>query len=400
MRICQVGPGTLPIPSGGAGGVENTVHHSSVALMELGHRVTVIDVPNPGRSPPPYELVEAGPLWPRFSNLPERALRGLTFQFAVWRVLRRLLLEREFDVIHFHGQLGAGMNVRLKHGGGILNVFGCHNATWGDENSCRSRRLKAKFFWEMDALRAADGVICDSATMRVNLIRFFGIPESKVLNIPIGVDEETLASQPVGDSLRASCRPNGSQMILNVARLAPYKDQLTLVRAMALVHQQQPQARLCLIGPCTDTSYVRKVAREVKLLGLEKRVMLLGEVPRSELLQLYELCDVFVLSSINEAQGLSVLEAMAKAKPVVATAIGPVLEILPADGGVVVPPQEPERMASAILEVLWNPARGQETGQRARCHALKSYQWRTIAQRTIHAYESFRKGGTSNGNSF
>lgn len=392
LRICQVGTGSLPIPSGGAGGVENTVHYLSEALSALGHTVTVIDVPKNGRAGTQYEVFEAGPLWPRFSNLPEHAFRGLTFQFGVWRLLSRLIAERRFDVVHFHGQLGAGANIRLARKGGALAVFSTHNAVWGSPILCQSKPSKAKFVWEMDAFRHAGGIICDSATMRDNLIRFLGVPEGKILDVPIGVDEETLLHRDVSPRVRATYRPEGSQMLLNVARTAPYKDQLTLVRAMALVHRALPSTRLYIAGPFSDRAYREKLAKEVKHLGLAEVVTFLGQVPRPLLLELLELCDVFVLSSVTEALGLSLLEAMAKAKPIVATALGPIREVLPSRGGMVVSPQDRDSMGRAILEMLHNPKQAREMGARARDHVLTGYRWSGIAERTVRAYEMFRLG--------
>jgi glycosyltransferase involved in cell wall biosynthesis len=244
----------------------------------------------------------------------------------------------------------------------------------------------------MDAFLHADGIICDSATMRDNLIRILGMPDAKVLDVPIGVDEGTLASRTVSPQVRAAYRPSGHQMVLNVARIAPYKDQLTLVRATALVHRALPSMRLYIAGPCSDRSYAKKLAKEVKHLGLERVVTFLGQVSRPLLLELFELCDVFILSSVSEALGLSLLEAMAKAKPVVASAIGPILEILPPRGGITVPPQDPYLMSRAVLELLHNPGQAREMGERARDHVLTEYRWSRIAQRTRHAYEMIRPG--------
>jgi glycosyltransferase involved in cell wall biosynthesis len=244
----------------------------------------------------------------------------------------------------------------------------------------------------MEAFWHADGIICDSGAMRDNLIRILGLPEAKVLNVPIGVDEGTLTSRTVSARVRGAYRPSGHQMVLNVARIAPYKDQLTLVRAMSFVHRALPSTRLYIAGPCSDRAYAKRLAREVKNLGLDGVVTFLGQVSRPLLLELFELCDAFVLSSVNEALGLSLLEAMAKAKPVVATAIGPILQVLPPKGGIAVPPRDPHLMARAVLQLLQNPRQAHEMGKRAQDHVLAEYRWSSIAQRTLRAYETLRSG--------
>jgi glycosyltransferase involved in cell wall biosynthesis len=225
-----------------------------------------------------------------------------------------------------------------------------------------------------------------------NLVRILGLPKAKVLNVPIGVDEATLTSRTVSARVRGVYRPAGNLMVLNVARIAPYKDQLTLVRAMSFVHRALPSTRLYIAGPCSDRAYAIRLTREVKSLGLDGVVTFLGQVPRPLLLELFELCDAFVLSSVNEALGLSLLEAMANAKPVVATAIGPILQVLPPRGGIAVPPGDPQIMAHALLQLLQNPGQANEMGKRARDHVLAEYRWSRIAQRTLRAYETLRPG--------
>ncbi len=396
LRICKVSTGTLPSPSGGAGGVENTVHHLSLALSELGHEVTMIDVDDPNRSRTSYRVIEVKPIWRDFSNLPSHLLRGLAFQAAVWNALRGLLRNRHFDVVHFHGQLGAGINLRLARAHGVQTVFSSHNATWGDPRLCLSRLQHWKFSFEIDALHRADGVICDSQAIAKNFVSHLGVPQRKLVVVPIGVDEELLEVRPVSESLKRSYSPNGRALLLNVARIAPYKDQLTLVRAMQLVHSMEPTVRLVLVGPASDRRYATTVEREIESRGLEGIVMMTGETSREILHQLYQICDAFVLSSVRESQGLSLIEAMAMSKPVIATAIGPVLEVLPSGVGVIVPPGDPARLSRAILDVLRDRVRSSEMGRRARCHVLSSYRWAMIAERTLVAYRCFGlKQGTA-----
>ncbi len=389
VRICQVSTGRVPIPSGGGDGVENTVHHLSTALVRLGHDVTVIDVFCPQRAPVLYKVADVNAVWRDFSTLPGYVLTQLTFQMAAAKVLRRFLYEQRFDVVHLHSQLGAALNLHLTQAFGVLSVFGSHNAIWSDARQCLSRLQRWKFFLEVNAIRRADGVICDSKAVAMNLQRHVGAPGSKLVVVPIGVDEEVFEDQAASEVLgRDYCR-SGGRIILNVARIAPYKDQLTLIRSMGLVRQQQPSARLVLVGPLSDKRYVEAIKREIRALGLEQIVTVLGEIPRKDLLRLYHICDVFVLCSVMESQGLSLAEAMAKGKPVVATAIGPVLEVMPQDAGIIVPPGDPERMGRAIIELLADPIGAASLGRRAREHVTRSYRWETMAARTLEAYRAF-----------
>ncbi len=379
----------MSIPSQGGDVVENTVHHLSTALAKIGHDVTVIDVYCPRRVPALYNVADVRTAWRDCSPLPRFARTQLAFQMAAARVLRTLLREQGFDVVHFHSQLGAAFSRRLAQAFGVLSIFSSHNAIWSDVRQCRSRLQRWKFALELNAMREANGVICDSKAVVMNVQRYLGVPSSKLAVVPIAVDEEVFGDQAPSEVLQRAGRSNNDRIILNVGRIAPYKDQLTLVRSMRVVRERRPDARLVLVGPLSDRRYLAAINREIEALGLWQTVTLLGEVPRQDVLGWYRRCDVFVLCSIMESQGLSLAEAMAKGKPVVATAIGPVLEVVPRDAGIIVPPGDPESMGRAIIQLLTDPVGAARLGRRAREHMARSYRWETMAVRTLEAYRAF-----------
>ena len=215
------------------------------------------------------------------------------------------------------------------------------------------------------------------------------MPAEKLRAVPIGVDEAYLAEAPVPNEFRRRFAPEGAPIVLNVARLAPYKNQLGLVSAMRHVLDVLPEARLLLVGQTEDGSYAAKVRRAAQDLGLGDRCLLPGVVSAEELRCLYAVCDLFVLPSLWESQGLSVLEAMAAGKPVVASNIGPVRENVPQDAGILVPPGDHLAMASAIVDLLREPGRAEAMGRRGRGFVEAERRWERIAELTLDAYAQF-----------
>ena len=150
-----------------------------------------------------------------------------------------------------------------------------------------------------------------------------------------------------------------------------------------------PEARLLLVGQTEDESYAAKVRQAAQKLGAGDRCLLPGVVPAEDLRRLYAVCDLFVLPSLWESQGLSVLEAMAAAKPVIASDIGPVRENVPEDAGVLVPPGDQVAMAAAIVDLLRAPGRAEAMGRRGRGFVKAERRWERMAELTLDAYAQF-----------
>ncbi len=386
VNIIQVSTGTYPAPSGLGGGVEDTVHHLSTSLAVLGHKVTVIDIPNPNRQQPIYNVSEVVPWWQPDSSLPFHVLRGLSFQGAVRNELNRLLAQQHYDVVHFHSQIGVAHSLTITKDHGALAIFNTHNAVWCSPQACRSPLLRAKFIFEMQAFRKADLIFADSEYVKQNLISSMGLPAGKVETMPIGLPDHWFTPVPIQACFKEKYAPNRERVVLCMARIAPYKNQLALVRAMALVAKVATDAKLILAGPLTDKRYTSKLRRAINALGLRDRVVLAGPVPFHEHRILYELCDAFVLASVAESQGLSVLEAMAVGRPVVGSAIGPVANLLRDGAGVLVPPTDHNALARAILQLLENPGASRDMAERARQRASAVFRWRHVAQRVEKIY--------------
>jgi glycosyltransferase involved in cell wall biosynthesis len=113
-------------------------------------------------------------------------------------------------------------------------------------------------------------------------------------------------------------------------------------------------------------------------LDLVRNVVFVGEIPREELRRFYRLCDVFVLPSLFEAQPMALLEAMAAGRPVVASAIDPVVELLPPGMHLIARPTDTSRFAELVIEVLHDSSKAAEVGARLKEHAYQSHRWPSV----------------------
>jgi len=174
--------------------------------------------------------------------------------------------------------------------------------------------------------------------------------------------------QPPDPKLRAAVRSEmqvgDSPLLLNVKRLHPTADHVTLIEALAQVRASLPRVRLLIAGKGETEPDVRAA---IDRLSLRETVQLLGTVPNDRVAALQGAADLFVLSSVLEATPTVALEALASGTPVVSTDNpgGVELAALFGDDITVVPKRDPAALAGAILDFLARPRRARpETAQR------------------------------------
>jgi glycosyltransferase involved in cell wall biosynthesis len=174
---------------------------------------------------------------------------------------------------------------------------------------------------------------------------------------------------PISDYLREKRKSDEFIRILNIGKFKKAKNHPLLVDAFSKAYKEMPNLKLVLVG---DGSLRRKVENKVKELGLEDAVLFLGW--RSDIPGILADCDIFVLSSDWEGLGIVLIEAMASGKPIVATNVGGIQEVVE-DGvtGILVPSRNPEALAKAILRLAKDDKLRKEMGEKGREKAIKEF---------------------------
>lgn len=199
----------------------------------------------------------------------------------------------------------------------------------------------------------ATHVIANSEAAKRLLVEDFRIPAERVHVLHNGLDFEQFA-QARGDRRRVHPKlAPEAKLILNVANMnSEIKGHGVLIEAARLVSATMPEARFAFVG---DGLLRPHLEERVRALGLQGHIYFLG--PRKDVPEILASGDVFAFSSLAEGLPNAVLEAMAVGLPVVATRVGGIPEII-RDGasGLLVPPNDPQALAKAILRVLSDPA--------------------------------------------
>jgi len=200
-----------------------------------------------------------------------------------------------------------------------------------------------------------DAVITTGEAIRGHLIQGVGLPPAKIISIPTGIDTARFDPRKAdGRRVRqALAIPPDAPLAGIVAVLRDWKGHRILLEAMVEVRKRLPAARALIVGEGPQWHNIERRRRE---LGLEEAVLLTGH--REDIPDVLASLDL-VVSASTGAEGVPqvLLQALAMERPVVATAVGAVPEII-RDGetGRLVPPGDPSRLAEAMTEALRDPA--------------------------------------------
>ena len=172
--------------------------------------------------------------------------------------------------------------------------------------------------------------------------------------------------------------------IINIGRLSPEKGHNTLLEAIARLNSGHTQARLVLVGEGESQTFLTDRIKELNLNGF---VHMLGK--RRDIAELLVNADIFVLPSDWEGVSMALLEAMAAGLPVVATAVGGTPEVV-IDGinGLLVPPGDPEALASALTRLLLDPDLRRHIGQAGRQSVVERFNIQHTVQQLQALYEN------------
>ncbi len=368
-------------------------HRQALAARDAGAQVRVIVL---HRLVPPREALAGGPnatwraLRERLSEPRRQQLDGVPVSYlpyvspprerayASWGAwaapglavaLRRMRREFPFDLVHAHNAVPAADAVRAAriaaplvvsvHGGDVL--YTSSQVPGGDAAVARG-------------LGAARLVLANSHGI-AELCSANGARETRVVHL--GTDLPAAASRR---------SPRGEDPVLvTVGHLIARKRQGDVLRALAVLGERYPRLRYRVIGDGPERRPLEELARR---LGVLERVEFLGQLEHEQALEAARSATIFVMPSTEEAFGVAYIEAMAAGLPAIGCRGEPGPEEIAAagDGFVLVPPGDIERLTQRIDELLGDPQRLLEAGQRARATVAANFSWARCGEETVSAY--------------
>ncbi|CAA9574475.1 MAG: hypothetical protein AVDCRST_MAG88-2689 [uncultured Thermomicrobiales bacterium] len=380
------------------GGVETFVRELARGLAAAGLAVDIIG----GRAPrgrvgevvPGVRIVRA-PFVPREWL---RRLPGLGRQYGATKLLERLtfgvtalppVARGGYDILHIQKpfDLPVGAAVRQLTRGRTRLVFGCHG----------------RDFFAGDRLwtGAVDATVSCSATNAAEVAARYGLTPRVIYN---GIDLDRFAPRPADPALRARLTGGGDYsvpfaqdrpVLLSAGRLVRWKGAEYAIAALALL-RSTPAPVLVLAG---DGPYRAALARLAAEHGVADRVLFLGDWPHAAMPDLYAAADLVLGTSfVNETFGISLCEALASERPVIASDFGGFREVVRGgETGLLVPPQDPAALAGAIDALLADPARRRALAAAGRRDVAARFSWPAVVERVLAAYGTALEGRRSEG---
>ncbi|MDW7649775.1 MAG: glycosyltransferase family 4 protein [Bacillota bacterium] len=309
------------------------------------------------------------------------SLTGTLYPAGDLQTMRELftaMRSGRFSLVHAHG-FKAGFVARpVSRLCGVPCLMTVHGGFAHAEASRWGRIYKTA---ERFLSRWGTGYIAVSGWLAEELSRAYHVPGEQITVIPNGI-----VFPPLTGKWRAAAK--GEFLVGTVARLAPQKGVEYFLRAAAILKERFGHIRFIVAGEGPLRSSLELLCRQ---LSLDGRVSFTGychDVP-----SLLQRLDVFVLPSLSEGQGITILEAMAAGCPVVASATGGITELVQhGKTGLLAAPGNPDELAVRIAELLKNPALADELAKRGKENAAH-YDLSVMIDRTRKLYNSVMEGG-------
>lgn len=286
--------------------------------------------------------------------------------------IRALVTRTRADVVHAHGYKADVYVYLALRGQRTPFASTCHN--WLNQNAMVSLYGMVDRY----VLRKYSRVVAVSDEVRNRLLKS-GVRKERVSLIRNGID-----LRPFGAALTSRrARADATPVVGWIGRLSHEKGADIFLRAAARVLAQVPGVAFVVAGDGPERDKLESLIDE---LGIRRSVSMLGR--RDDMPAVYALLDVMVVSSRQEGLPMAILEGMASALPLVATAVGQVPSVV-LDGrtGLLVPPEDLDRLAANIVDLLRDPARRASLGAAGRQLVQDEYSAERMATDYIAVYE-------------
>ncbi|QOL47835.1 glycosyltransferase [Massilia litorea] len=347
--------------------------------VELCDKVRVIHVPaGPAHYVPKEQLLRYMPHFARF----------------VTRFARRQ--PQAYDIAHANFFMSGMVAQQLKLALGIPYVITFH--ALGQVRRLAQGALDAfppeRTRIETALMRQADRIIAECAQDRLDMEQLYGAAPGRITVAPCGFDPGELWRIP-----RAAARARldlapGRFIVLQLGRMVPRKGVDTVIQGLALLRERHAvDAELLVVGggqagpeggEDPELGRLRALAHQ---LGVRDHVRFVGQQPRAALRLWYGAADVFVTTPWYEPFGITPVEAMACARPVIGSEVGGIKSTV-VDGltGFLVPSRDPRALAERLAMLHADPERATRMGEAGLQRAYRHYTWRAVAQQAAAVY--------------
>ena len=302
-----------------------------------------------------------------------------------------------YDVVHANFFMSGMVAQHIKRTLGIPFVITFHalgkvrRLAQGAADTFPAARLAI----ETSLMRDADRIIAECPQDQHDMEHLYEAPSSRIDIAPCGFDPQEMWPLPMRLARQKLGLPFEKFVLLQLGRMVPRKGVDTVINSLAFLRQQHGvDAMLLIVGGETEPggpsgtpelSRLRGLARH---LGIAAHVHFAGRKARKDLRYYYGAADVFVTTPWYEPFGITPIEAMACARPVIGAEVGGIKSsVLDGRTGFLVPARDPQAVAQRLALLHANPALAHSMGEEGMRRAFQYFTWRSVAQQAAAIYE-------------
>ena len=262
---------------------------------------------------------------------------------------------------------------------------------------------EARLRIEEELMRSADRIIAECPQDRLDMEQLYGAPSHRIDIAPCGFDPQELWPVPSRLARQKLGLPYGKFLVLQLGRMVARKGIDNVIEGVARLRACHGiDAQLLVVGGDSGTrasAMTPECARLRELavqLGVREHVLFTGRIDRDELRYYYSAADVFVTTPWYEPFGITPLEAMACARPVIGAEVGGIKStVVDGETGFLIPPRDPAALTDRLALLRANPSLSRSMGDDGLRRAYQHYTWRAVAQKADRIYTAAVDGAVS-----
>lgn len=372
----------------GEGGIGTYTRSLGRSLSSLGHEVHVLTIGDPGRASEDSG-VKIHTCNYSYVRGVDKALPGLGAAYHIGRAMKRLSREHAFDVVEFPNWEGRSLWYSIRRPAPV--VIRLHTSSAESQKIDQAVASKGdrwdvrREFWSS---RMADSLVTHSSAHRAMMAEELGVGEGSISVIPHGIDVDPDFVRPAEGT---------TPTVVFLGRMERRKGSLDLLKAIPAVLESVPDARFHFIG--SDRAHCPGGKTHVQWSDEElpsharEAITFHGRLPDPDVDRWLQTASVFVAPSLYESFGLIFLEAMRWGTPVIGTTVGGIPEIIEDDvSGLLVSPENPDQLSSAIIRLLRDPELRRRLGTEGRSTVKSRFSADLMGRRVAEFYGQVASG--------
>ena len=356
------------------GGITEHVHHFAIEAKKLGHEPVIITGDaghDPSAGAKDIEIIKMGRSFPIYSN---QSIARVTFGPFIGKKLRELFAREKFDIIHIHSPFVPMLPFMAQRYANTTTVATFHTHFDSSIFLRLYKRLFERYFTNLHG-KIAVSELCIESMRRYSKSGEFRI-------IPNGVDTEKFN----GTCEKIAKFDDGKLNIFFLSRLEPRNGLEYLIKAFGKIRRTRDDCRLIIGGDGPLKTYYKSLVPK----WAKDDVHFLGRI-NGVRPNYYATADIFCFPTTKASFGITILEAMASSKPVVAFSMPAYKSILKSgEEGVLCGPPSVDGLANALNNLLDSPKTRIRIGNNARIKA-EEYSWSKVTKQVLDYYEELKK---------